>query len=116
MLGDLVRRGRLRRRPTGWFWTSRERPSADLRGTGGAPISVVEADTGRLLGTVDRGSAHSSVHPGAIYLHQGESYLVQQLGLEDGCALVRADTVDWTTNVRELTDIRDRRDAAHARS
>src|SRR4051794_21764251 len=106
VLGDLVRRGRLRRRPTGWFWTSRERPSADLRGTGGAPISVVESDTGRLLGTVDRGSAHSSVHPGAIYLHQGESYLVQQLGLEDGCALVEPITVDWTTSVRELTDIR----------
>ena len=106
VLGDLVRRGRLRRRPNGWFWTSRERPSADLRGTGGAPISVVESDTGRLLGTVDRGSAHNSVHPGAIYLHQGESYLVQQLGLEDGCALVEPITVDWTTDVREVTDIR----------
>jgi DEAD/DEAH box helicase domain-containing protein len=106
VLADLVRRGRLRRRPAGWYWTSRERPSADLRGTGGAPISVVEAGTGRLLGTVDRGSAHSNVHDGAIYLHQGESYLVQQLCWEDGCALVEPVTVDWTTSVRELTDIR----------
>jgi DEAD/DEAH box helicase domain-containing protein len=106
VLADLVRRGRLRRRPAGWFWTSRERPGVDLRGTGGAPISVVEADTGRLLGTVDRGSAHSSVHDGAIYLHQGESYLVQQLCLDDGCALVEPVTVDWSTTVRELTDIR----------
>ncbi|HSP37901.1 MAG TPA: DEAD/DEAH box helicase [Frankiaceae bacterium] len=106
VLDDLVRRGRLRRRPAGWYWTNRERPSADLRGTGGAPISVVEADTGRLLGTVDRGSAHGSVHPGAIYLHQGESYLVQQLCWDDGCALVEPITVDWTTSVREITDIR----------
>ncbi len=106
VLDDLVRRGRLRRRPAGWYWTSRERPSADLRGTGGAPISVVESATGRLLGTVDRGSAHSTVHDGAIYLHQGESYLVQQLCWEDGCALVEPVTVDWTTSVRDITDIR----------
>ncbi|MDQ1648712.1 MAG: box helicase protein [Frankiaceae bacterium] len=106
VLDDLVRRGRLRKRPAGWYWTSRERPSADLRGTGGAPISVVESATGRLLGTVDRGSAHGTVHDGAIYLHQGESYLVQQLCWEDGCALVEPVTVDWTTSVRDITDIR----------
>jgi DEAD/DEAH box helicase domain-containing protein len=100
------RGGGLRTGPAGWYWTSRERPSADLRGTGGAPISVVEADTGRLLGTVDRSSAHGSVHPGAIYLHQGESYLVQQLCWDDGCALVEPIIVDWTTSVREVTDIR----------
>ena len=53
----LVARGLLRRRAAGWFWTSRDRAAdlADLRGTGGAPVRVVEVGTGRLLGTVDAG-------------------------------------------------------------
>ncbi|MDQ1631593.1 MAG: box helicase protein, partial [Frankiaceae bacterium] len=34
------------------------------------------------------------------------SYLVQQLCWEDGCALVEPVTVDWTTSVRDITDIR----------
>ena len=62
LLPDLVRRGLLRHRPAGWFWTSRQRPGVDIRGVGGEPVRVVEATTGRLLGTVDPGSAHHQVH------------------------------------------------------
>jgi DEAD/DEAH box helicase domain-containing protein len=105
-IDDLVRRGRLRRRSSGWYWTARERPWVDLRGTGGAPISVVEESTGRLLGTVDRASAHTHVHPGALYLHQGESFLVRALVEDDACALVESAQVDWSTTARDLTDLR----------
>jgi DEAD/DEAH box helicase domain-containing protein len=99
--------GLLRRRPTGWFWTRRERASAlaDLRGTGGPPVRICEADTGRLLGTVDAAASHATVHPGAVYLHQGESYVVRELDLEDSVALVDGRTPDWTTSARDLTDI-----------
>ena len=48
-------------------------PSADIRGTGGGPVAVVEAGTGSLIGTVDGGNAHGTVHEGAVYLHQGRS-------------------------------------------
>ncbi|MCU1595351.1 MAG: box helicase domain protein, partial [Frankiales bacterium] len=82
VLPDLVRRGLLKHRPRGWFWTSRERPDADLRGAGGPPVRLVESATGRLLGTVDNSSAHAQAHTGAVYLHQGESYVVEQLDLE----------------------------------
>jgi DEAD/DEAH box helicase domain-containing protein len=100
--------GQLRRRPTGWFWTRRERAStlADLRGTGGVPVRICEADTGRLLGTVDSAASHSTVHAGAVYLHQGETYLVDALDLDDSIALVHAARPDWTTSARQLTDIR----------
>ncbi len=84
IVDDLVRRGRLRRRSAGWYWTARERPRVDLRGTGGAPVAVVEEATGRLLGTVDPASAHTHVHPGALYLHQGESFVVRALIEEEG--------------------------------
>ena len=106
LLGDLVRRGLLRSRPAGWFWTSRERPVADLRGGGGPPVRLVEAGTGRLLGTVDASSSHSQAHTGAVYLHQGETYVVERLDLDEAVALVRRDDPDHSTSAREITDIR----------
>ncbi len=106
LLADLVRRGLLRHRPRGWFWTSRERPDADLRGAGGPPVRLVEVGTGRLLGTVDHSSAHSQTHTGAVYLHQGESYVVELLDLEESVALVRPDEPDYSTSARDVTDLR----------
>ncbi|HET6503572.1 MAG TPA: DEAD/DEAH box helicase [Amycolatopsis sp.] len=107
VLDSLVADGVLRRRPSGWYWTSRDRPhyEVDIRGSGGEKIAVVEADTARLLGTVDPGSACTSVHPGAVYLHQGSSYVVDELDLESGIALVHAEDPDWTTSPREVADI-----------
>ncbi|MEV0420784.1 DEAD/DEAH box helicase [Streptosporangium canum] len=107
VLAGLVTEGLLRQRATGWFWTSRERATdlADIRGAGGAPVQVVEASTGRLLGTVDEPSAHTTVHTGAVYVHQGETYVVVELDLEAGVALVEAGTPDYTTFARDVTEI-----------
>ncbi|MEV4479716.1 DEAD/DEAH box helicase [Micromonospora coxensis] len=102
---SLVEAGALRQRPTGWYWRHRERPEVDLRGSDGAPICVVEAATGRLLGTVDGGSSHFLIHPGAVYLHQGVSYVVDSLDLADGCALVHAEEPDWSTHARDVTSL-----------
>ncbi|MFI5955583.1 DEAD/DEAH box helicase [Cryptosporangium sp. NPDC051539] len=104
-LDGLVDAGVLRRRPAGWYWTSRGRPDADLRGTGGEPVSIVEASTGRLLGTVDAGSAPSSVHTGAVHLHRGETFVVDELDLENLVALVRRAEPDWYTQSRDVTDL-----------
>ncbi|MEV0896577.1 DEAD/DEAH box helicase [Actinoplanes sp. NPDC049802] len=101
----LAAEGVLRRRPSGWYWTHRGRPEVDLRGTGGAPVAVVEAATGRLLGTVDPGSSHVMLHPGAVYLHQGVSYVVDDLDLEDAIALVHQEEPDWTTHARDVTNL-----------
>jgi DEAD/DEAH box helicase domain-containing protein len=107
VLDGLVADGALRKRPAGWFWASHDRPhgDVDIRGSGGEQIVVVEADTGRMLGTVDSGSAHSAVHPGAVYLHQGTSYVVDDLDLESGLAMVHTEDPDWTTQPREKVDI-----------
>lgn len=94
LLEELARRGLLRRRPDGWYW-NHSRPEdparlTDLRGAGGQrPVQVVEAATGRLLGTVDAGRADASVHPGAVYVHQGRTFLVEDLA--DDVALARED-------------------------
>lgn len=104
-LGALVEAGLLRRRPTGWYWISRQRPEADIRGGGGEPVAVVEHESGRLLGTVDAGAAHSTVHTGAVYMHQGDVYVVDELELDDAVALVHRDDPDWTTYARDITDL-----------
>lgn len=99
--------GVLRKRPHGWFWTSRERPhrNVELRGAGGHPIAVVEGESGRMLGTVDPDSACGTVHPGAVYLHRGESFVVDELDLETRIALVHQESPDWTTSPRNVVDI-----------
>jgi DEAD/DEAH box helicase domain-containing protein len=108
LVDTLVSRGALRRRTSGWFWTRSERPAdlVDLRGTGGEPVRIVEADTGRVLGTVDAGSAHHTVHDGAVYLHQGRSWRVRALDLDDHAALVEPAPDDVFTQAREITDVR----------
>ncbi|MGP4022867.1 DEAD/DEAH box helicase [Actinomadura sp. 3N407] len=107
LLPDLVRRGFLRRRPAGWYWTRRDKAAglADIRGAGGEPIQVVELGTGRLLGTVDESSAHTTVHDGAVYIHQGDSFIVQTLDLDDSVALVESADPDYSTTARDVTDI-----------
>jgi DEAD/DEAH box helicase domain-containing protein len=105
VLDALVAARSLRRRPTGWYWADRGHPDVDLRGTGGHPVAVVETATGRLLGTVDPGAAHVQVHPGAVYLHRGATYVVDALDLDDGCAMVHAEEPEWTTHPRDVTGL-----------
>ncbi len=107
MLPQLEAAKLLRRRTKAWHWTRRERAAdlTDIRGAGGRPVQVVEADTGRLLGTVDAGAAHSTVHEGAVHLHQGRTYLVRTLDLEDSVALVEQAEPPYSTVARDTTSI-----------
>ncbi|HEX5881320.1 MAG TPA: DEAD/DEAH box helicase [Actinomycetota bacterium] len=99
--GALVdRRGRLHA-PAG------DAPHADvdIRSASGRLFLIVEADTGTLLGTVDESRAFLQIHPGAIYLHQGEQFEVVELDLARSVALVRPSDADWYTQSRDITDI-----------
>ena len=77
----------------------------DLRGAGLAPVRVVEQATGRLVGTVDEPSACLLVHEGAIYVHQGDSYLVTTLDLAGQVALVEPGEPGYTTTAKTTTQI-----------
>ena len=109
LLVELEQRGALRRRPAGWFWNvalpGRPQDLTSLRGEGPPAVPVVEADTGTVIGTVDGGAADSTVHPGAVYVHQGRTYLVEELGEE--AALVRAQAgVGYRTRARSQSSVR----------
>lgn len=77
----------------------------DIRGGAGGQVAIVESGTGRLLGSTEAGQATATVHPGAVYLHQGETYLVDSLDLQDGLAFVHAEDPGYSTFAREVTDI-----------
>jgi DEAD/DEAH box helicase domain-containing protein len=79
--------------------------AVDIRGSAGGQIVIVEADTGRLLGSTGVGQAPASVHPGAVYLHQGDTYVVDSLDLEGQIAFVHAEDPGYATFAREITDI-----------
>jgi DEAD/DEAH box helicase domain-containing protein len=104
-LDELVAEGLIRRRPAGWYWAGRGRPEVDIRGSGGEPVSIIESDTGRLLGTVDGGAAHATVHEGALYVHRGDTFVVDEFDVEDACAVVHPESPDWTTVARDVTDL-----------
>ncbi|OBF51857.1 DEAD/DEAH box helicase [Mycobacterium sp. 852002-53434_SCH5985345] len=103
----LIDDGLLRRRNGKYFPAAGLEPhgAVDIRGSSGGQIVIVEADTGRLLGSTGVGQAPASVHPGAVYLHQGESYVVDSLNLEDAIAFVHAEDPGYATFAREITDI-----------
>jgi DEAD/DEAH box helicase domain-containing protein len=90
----------------GFVWKGRDYPAArvSLRSGDTDAFSVVEAETGTLLGLVERDRAYSTVHEGAIYLHLGEQYVVEALDLESRVALVAPAAVDWYTQVKKETE------------
>jgi DEAD/DEAH box helicase domain-containing protein len=106
-IAALEQAGWLRRREAGWFWTRRDRASdlADLRSSGGAPVQIVDTATGRLIGTVDAGSADATVHAGAVYLHQGDSWVSDHYDVETGVAEVHAEAPPYWTQARSTTEI-----------
>ena len=104
LLEVLVARGLLRRRPGGWFWTRPERATdhVSLRGSG-ETVRIVERSTGRVLGTVDGPAAHSSVHTGAVYVHQGQTFVVAHYDIDDAHAIVVAGDPGWSTRARSVS-------------
>lgn len=107
ILQVLVARGALRRRTSGWYWTHHQAAAGltDLRGAGGTPVRVVEQGTGRMLGTVDAASADGQVHDGAVYVHQGTTYVVAHLDLTDHTAVVQRRRLDYGTWSRSVMSV-----------
>jgi DEAD/DEAH box helicase domain-containing protein len=79
----------------------------DIRSASSRNFAVVDASRGcELLETVDASTAFSQIHEGAVYLHQGEPYLVEQLDLERRVAVASPATIPYYTQAKELTEIR----------
>jgi DEAD/DEAH box helicase domain-containing protein len=104
----LLNRGQLRRRQGGVYVPRNpgEYPAAavSLRSASIDSFAIVDTSSGELLGTTEAARAHTTVHQGAIYMHQGRSYEVVELDLDRRRALVAPFDGEWYTQPKSETD------------
>jgi DEAD/DEAH box helicase domain-containing protein len=113
-LNELATHDLVRRTSRGWVYTGRGRAAdlVQLNGIPGPTFRIV--CKGKLLETMDRGQAFREAHKGAIMLHQGVTYIVNEMDLEMHTVRVSETDVDYYTQpVKEVSltiiEIRDRR-------
>jgi DEAD/DEAH box helicase domain-containing protein len=84
-----------------YFWMSDQYPARDLnlRGMGPGDVALQSHEEGgwKLIGQVDRVGAMSLAHPEAIYIHEGRTYFVDELNLDEGAAKLHPVEVDYYT-------------------
>jgi DEAD/DEAH box helicase domain-containing protein len=92
-----------------YFWMADQYPAEAVSLRSASPETVVlqaeEGDEPTTIGLVDRASAFWMAHPGAVYLHEGRVYLVEELDLDQNIARLRAADVDYYTQPRSETTV-----------
>ncbi len=101
-----------------YFWMADQYPSnaISLRSASSETIALQvdnpfpdptpsKTGEGIIIGQVDRASALWMVHPQAIYLHEAQAFVVEQLDLEHGIAHLRATDVDFYTEPQKETQV-----------
>jgi DEAD/DEAH box helicase domain-containing protein len=90
-------------------WVSETYPAADLSlRTSTQDVVVIQDHSGdapQVIGEVDRQSAPIMVYEGAVYLHEGTQYLIEQLNWEQGLATARRADVDYYTDATSSTSV-----------
>jgi DEAD/DEAH box helicase domain-containing protein len=76
-----------------------------LRSASRDSVAVIERETGEMLGLVEAERAFTTIHPGAVYLHLGRSYEVEQLDVGGRQAVVSRFDGDWYTRPKKETEI-----------
>ena len=117
-VGDLCARlaeaGYLHRSGDNWHWVQEAYPAdaVSLRSVTSDNFIIVDtkgdAEHGEpeVIGEVDFSSALTTVHPKAIYLHQGQQYHVDRLDFEERKAYVKPVNVDYYTDAIRYTQVR----------
>jgi DEAD/DEAH box helicase domain-containing protein len=107
LLAQLTKKQLLVERKEKWFKKKPGFPAKQInvRSISQDLFSIINQKTGELLATTDSNRAFFEIHPGAIYLHQGECYLVKKLHLDKKIALVEKTEVEYYTEPREETEI-----------
>ena len=100
--------GLLRRQGKRWFpspGTGYPAEDVNIRSNSRNTYALVERDSGRVLEHLDEAAALSQLHAGAVYLHYGQQYLVNELNLDTRTAYASAESVTYYTHSRDITDI-----------
>ena len=105
-VSDLEAAGRLLRSADGSEWyAARKMPhrEVDLRGSGDQ-YAIVDADRDIIIGKIDAFRAFKETHPGAIYLHMGQTWLIKTLDIGTRTALALPAKVNYYTRVTAHKD------------
>ncbi|MGB7788919.1 DEAD/DEAH box helicase [Methanoregula sp.] len=97
LLSELAASDLVRKTSRGWVYSGRGRAADAVRldGIPGETFRIM--CRGRLLETMDLGQAYREAHKGAIMLHQGETYIVNEMDLETHAIRVTEIDVDYYT-------------------
>ena len=101
--------GLLRQRNDRWFFPpgiAYPAQNINIRSTSGQNYAIVNTASGSLLETIESAMAFYQVHTGAIFLHQGDTYLVTKLDLDSRTAFVEPADVNYYTRTAELSDLK----------
>jgi DEAD/DEAH box helicase domain-containing protein len=106
LLADLSTHDLVRKTARGWVYAGRGRAAAavQLDGIPGPTFRIL--CKGKLLETMDRGQAFREAHKGAIMLHQGITYIVNEMDLETHTIRVSETDVDYYTQTLKETDLK----------
>ena len=105
----LAEAGFLHRTGEHWHWTQEAYPAdtVSLRSVTSDNFVIVNiTEAAEVIGEVDFSSALTTVHPKAIYLHQGQQFHVEALNFEERKAYVKRVDVDYYTDAIRYTQVR----------
>ena len=90
-----------------WYHASDDVPEHEvsLRDVCDANVAITDIDTGRVIGELNKFDAQSIVYPQAIYMHQGDTYLVLELDLDRNLCFVKRVETDYYTQPLGGTDV-----------
>lgn len=109
VLEQLVQEGALTEAGGRWFYAGMGYPAQDvsIRSISGQHLSIVDRSNGMaMLETIEPALAFLQAHPGAVYLHQGDTYLVDTLDLNGKTVYVRPVEVPYYTQPIDHTEVR----------
>ncbi|MBL8862591.1 MAG: DEAD/DEAH box helicase [Planctomycetes bacterium] len=91
-----------------WHWMADAYPAQDVTLAGGEPdnVLVLDADTKKAIGEIDRADSLTTVHEGAIYQVQGETWKVERFDYENRRAYVRRVDSDYFTEAELDVSVR----------
>jgi DEAD/DEAH box helicase domain-containing protein len=109
LLSVMAEEGDLHHSGDAYRWVADEYPAAtvSLRSSGDHPVVIQEVTDGKptVIGEVDRETAPVLVHEGAVYIHEGRTFLVTRLDWENALAEVSASEVDYYTDAAEAVEL-----------
>ncbi len=107
-LDNLVEQGKLFYRRERFHYAGADYPAAqvNIRSASDSTFRILNRELNdRLLGTVEGSIAFKTLHEGAIYLHLGETYEVEDLDIGAKTAYVRPIEAQYYTEARESSHI-----------